>query len=220
MVQRSMDKNASWFEETWKYRDEVLYPTQFGVKSSDSIVPIPYEAFAQIGAEQVDPRWLQCGVLTFPPTPTRAAFTYVTSRLSNAWDDDRPNAKSVSSLGIELRLDNTSEEGWPIDVLLRLSAMQLLIGAGRFATARVLDEEDRVRVSPETFGKTSSMVALLATNVAGFQLLSGSFRLIQLFAISDAEHEFAAKRGGKEFLKILREKTSYPTNDIARRSAV
>ncbi|HEX2834287.1 MAG TPA: suppressor of fused domain protein [Thermoanaerobaculia bacterium] len=213
-----MATDHDWFEETWRYRDTVLYPEQLGTGSTGTIITIPYIAFAQMGVEQVDPRWLHCGVLMFPPTAARRNFSFVTSGLSTAWDDDEPDAASVSGLGIELRIDTFSEEHWPKDVLLRLSAMQLLVGAGRLAGARLLGHGDRVRVGAETFGGQSTMTSLLATEVADLQLPSGAFKLIQLFAITDAERELATTQGTEALLTPLRETTTYPVNDITRHS--
>jgi hypothetical protein len=215
-----MSEDGDWFEETWRHRDTVLYPEILGRDSGSSIITIPYVAFEQLGASQVDPRWLHCGVLTFPPVTSNVGFTFVTSGLSNDWDDEGPDPTSTSGLGIELRVDNVSDEHWPKDVLLRLSAMQLLIGAGRFAGARLLGDGDRVRVGGETFGDGSDMTGLLATKVADLQIASGSFQMIGLFAISDAEREFAAANGAEALLSLLRENTTYPINDVTRRSVV
>lgn len=215
-----MTEDYDWFEETWRYRETVLYPEQLGGTSDGSIVTIPYAAFAQMGVEQVDPRWLHCGVLTFAPTAWRSSFTFVTSGLSNAWDTDRPHALSLSGLGIELRIDNPSDEHWVKDVLLRLSAMQLLIGAGRVTGARVLGHGDLVKVGAETFGAESEMTSLLATKVADLRLVSGRFEMIQLFAITDAERQLVATQGVDVLLAVLRRDTTYPINDLARRSVV
>lgn len=207
-----------WFEETWRYRDEVVYPQILGSKTDGSIITIPHVAFAQMGVERVDPRWLHCGVLTFPPAAERPSFTLVTSGLSNAWDDDRPDPASVSGLGIELRIDAIANEHWAKDVLLRLAAMQLLIGAGRIARARLVGDGDRIKVGAETFGGRTTMMALLATKDTDLKLRSGTFALIRLFAISDAEREYASAHGDESLVVALREKTAYPVNDITRRS--
>jgi hypothetical protein len=215
-----VENESKWFEETWRYRDTVLYPDQFGRNAGGSIIPIPYAAFSQMGIDKVDPRWLHCGVLTFPPTTKGMGSTFVTSGLSNAWDEDRPDPASISGLGIELRIDNVSDEHWIKDVLLRLSAMQLLIGAKKLAGARLLANGDRVRIGSATFGEGSAMTSLLATKVADLQLPSGTFQMIQLFAITDPEREYAVMHGADALVAILRETTSYPVNEIARRSAV
>ena len=206
----------SWFEDAWRYRDEVLYREQFGSGSLRTIHPIPYEAFAQLGFDQVDPRWLHCGVLTFPPAGGRPHFTFVTSGLSNAWEDDRPDPESRSGLGIELVIDNASDEHWVKDVLLRLSAAQLLIGAGRYSGARILADGDRIRVGPDTFGEQSVMTGLLATKVTDLQLPSGKFELIRLFAITDAERELAVRDGAESLVAVLGRRTTYPVNDVHR----
>jgi len=211
-------EHDDWFEETWRHRDDVIYPRLLGSNTDGSIITIPQVAFAQMGVEQIDPRWLHCGVLTFPPTKERAWFAFVTSGLSNAWDANRPDPASVSGLGIELRIDVPADEHWAKDVLLRLAAMQLLIGAGRLTHAKLLEDGDRIRVGVETFGSRSSMAALLATRDTDLQLRSGTFALIRLFAISDEEREHASTYSAESLVAALRKKTAYPVSDITRRS--
>jgi hypothetical protein len=214
------DDADTWFEDTWNYRDTVAYPELIGATSDGRISTIPYVAFEQIGAVQVDPRWLHCGVLAFrPPSPT-AAFTFVTSGLSNAWDDARPDERSISGLGIELRVDVSREAHWTTDVLLRISAMQLLIGSGRMSGARLLGVGDRMKVGAETFGKNSSVTSLIAADGGQIQLPSGTFTLLQLFAITDAEREHAASHGADALLTILRARTAFPISDVTRASVV
>jgi hypothetical protein len=215
-----MSEHSDWFEESWRYRDEVLYPAQLGGDSTGSINTIPYEAFARMGFDQIDPRWLYCGILTFPPTGGRTQLIFVTSGLSNAWDDDAPDQTSISGLGIELRLDSPTDDFWAKDVLLRLSAMQLLIHVGRIAGARVLDDGDRVLVGEETFGDGSAMTSLLATEVADLRLPTGRFKMIQLFPITDAERQYAGAKGAEALLGALRQNTTYPVSDLRRSSVV
>jgi hypothetical protein len=208
------------FGESWRYRDTILYPDRLGNSSDPSISTIPYIAFAQMGVEQVDPRWLHCGVLSFPPTAERLSFTFVTSGLSNAWDDGRSSPASISGLGIELCIDDRCDEHWPKDVLLRLSTMQLLIGAGRFTGARLLRHGDYIKIGAETFGEGSAMTTLLTTKVADLQLPSGTFEMMQLFAITDAERELGVRQGADALVVALRQYTTYPINDIMRSSVV
>jgi Suppressor of fused protein (SUFU) len=215
-----MTENGDWFESTWRYRDEVLYPEQFRGSSDGLIRTIPYIAFAQLGAEQVDPRWLHCGVLAFPPTRARDSVIYVTSGLSNAWDDNTPDSESTSGLGLELRIDSPSQEHWAFDILLRLSALQLLIGAGRITGGRLLGHGDRIRVGAGAFGEHSAMTSLIGTKVADLQIQSGMFELIQLFPITDAERELAARQGLEALSLALRQNTTYPVSDCMRCSVV
>jgi hypothetical protein len=215
-----MAEQSEWFEEAWHYRETVLYPQQVGKRSDGSIITIPYVAFAQLGAERVDPRWLHCGVLVFPPQREQTSFTFVTSGLSSAWDESEPHPESISGLGIELRLDNRADEDWAKDVLLRLAAMQLLIGCGKFTGARLLGHGDRVRVGSETFGEGSAMTSLLVTKLSDLKLPSGTFEMLQLFAITDRERELGATQGAEVLMQALRQNTTYPVNDITRQSVV
>jgi hypothetical protein len=213
-------EKSEWFEDSWRYREEVLYPAEFGGKSNGLIDTIPYEAFAQIGFKHVDPRWLHCGVVAFAPIAKRQSYTFVTSGLSNAWDADGPDSTSISGLGIELRIETMSNEHWAKDVLLRLSATQLLIAAGRMTGARLLSSGDRIRVGAENFGNRSAMTSLLVTKVADLKLPSGTFEMLQLVAITDAEGELAKSQSAEALVALLRDKTGYPISDVGRSSLV
>lgn len=210
--------NGDWFEEAWLHRERVVYPDYFRSRSDGAIVTIPRIAFAQMGIEQVDPRWLHCGVLKFPRVTNEGAITFVTSGLSNAWDAVRPDPDSPSGLGFELRIDNLGDEHWVVDILLRLSAMQLLIAAGKFKGVRLIAHGDRVRVSNDTFAGTTEMTSLLAVKDADLRLPSGTFELISLFTITDAERQLAMSEGAESLIDLLKAKTAFPVNDVTRRS--
>jgi Suppressor of fused protein (SUFU) len=220
MERSPVSEDEDWFAATWRYREKVLYPEVFGGSGDGMIVTVPYQAFAQLGSKEVDRRWLHCGVLKFGSRTGRDAITFVTSGLSNAWDDERPDRASASGLGVELRIDNRSDEHWALDVLLRISAMQLMIGAGRFRGARIVGDGDRIRVGADTFGQGSAMAALLASKAADLELPSGTFEMIQLFAITGSELEFATTHGVTALIAELRRETTYPINDIRRQSVV
>ena len=213
-------EEGDWFHEVWRHRDEDVYPRLLGGSSGGQVFRIPYVAFSQLGAERVDPRWLHCGVLRFAPTADRHGFAFITSGLSNAWDDEQPNAAGVSGLGFELRLDNPTDEPWCKDVMLRLSALQLLVGAGRLPAGRLLEGDDVIIVGAQTFGGSTNMTALLASTIERVSLASGVFRILQLFAITDAEQRHASEHGEYALLSLLREKTAYPMNDVTRASVV
>lgn len=212
-------EQANWFEEVWRYRDEELIPENVGGRSDGRVTTIPYEAFEQLGAHQVDPRWLHCGVLRFPPSRSTAAYSFVTSGLSNAWDAVQPDRASVTGLRIELRVDSESEDDWIVDTLLRLSAMQLLIGAGRF-NGRILAHGDRVRLGAGAFADDSSLTTLVAVKTADMTVESGTFSILHLVGITDAERDFAMTAGVEELLNVLRAKTRFPMTDVARPSVL
>ena len=48
----------SSMEEVWAYREETLYPQLFGEKRS-GIYVLDFDVFSSLGAEDIDPAWLQ-----------------------------------------------------------------------------------------------------------------------------------------------------------------
>ena len=63
------------------------------------------------------------------------------------------------------------------------------------------------------------MTGLLAVKDADLQIPSGSFAVLHLFAITDAERQLAAERGAEVLIERLQEKTSFPVSDTTRPSA-
>ena len=88
-----------WFEAAWADREENVYPRLFGPESRGNFTlahSIFLETFRQ---DSFDPRWLHHGVFDFGPTATRASWLYVTSGMSNAWEDDEPDPAGPSEFG-------------------------------------------------------------------------------------------------------------------------
>src|SRR6476660_3928465 len=91
-----------WFERVWEYREESLYPALFG-SGKRGIFPIQAEMLTgTFKQESFDPRWLHYGVFEFAPAADRDSWLYVTSGMSNDWEQTsstRPrHPVSVASL--------------------------------------------------------------------------------------------------------------------------
>lgn len=128
------DDWQQWFERVWEYREETLYPRTFGTGSDGGIFVLTHELFnMRFGEATVDPRWLHHGVLVFPPVHPNTSWRYVSSGLSNAWEDDRPDPSGWSGLGIELVLQTPEKAQWGLNVTLNILAYQLLLAVGRLA---------------------------------------------------------------------------------------
>jgi len=92
------------FEAAWADREERLYPILFG-PMPPNIYPLDFEIFSGMTpADRIDPCWLTHGVFEIPPNASRPSWLYVSSGLSNAWEDDSLDPDSQSGLGCELTL--------------------------------------------------------------------------------------------------------------------
>lgn len=133
-----------WFKSVWAYREDTLYPSLFGSESV-GIFPLPAKMLTETFQQPaIDPRWLHYGVFQFAPTPTRKSWLYVTSGMSNAWEDDQPDPKGSSGLGCEFVFETTEPGQWPILRLLHVMACQILACHGRYPGRPPLSIFDRI----------------------------------------------------------------------------
>ena len=119
-----------WFEQAWADREENIYPRLFGPESR-GIFPLSSSVFLETFKQpSYDPRWLHYGVFEFRPTPTRCSWLYVTSGMSNAWEDDEPHPEGPSGFGCEFVLETSEPGDWAILRLQHLMAFQILLEHG------------------------------------------------------------------------------------------
>jgi hypothetical protein len=119
-----------WFEQVWADREENVFPRLFGPDLRGVFTlspPIFLETFKQ---PSYDPRWLYYGVFEFRPTATRSSWLYVTSGMSNAWEDDEPRSDGPSGFGCEYVFETTEQGDWAILRLQHLMAFQIHTGSG------------------------------------------------------------------------------------------
>ena len=215
-----MDKTL--LERVWEYREEVLYPTLFG-SGVRGIFPIPYDLFATTFTQaDVDPRWLHYGVFEYAPTSERRSWVYVTSGMSTPWDDDEPDPDGVSGLGSEFVFESTIQGDWAIRRLWQLMAYQILLFHDRYPGHSPLATFDRLPLRSSIWDKASEIQTLmLAPPDAGpgiQRLESGSFSLVHVVGITEAEAAYARAHDGVALLDQLRAEEAFPVTDPARQS--
>src|SRR6185369_15852338 len=113
-------------ERVWEHREEVIYVDLFGDPDPQGIYTLQPHVFERrFGPQPIDPRWLTHGVMVFPPTSRHSGWSYVSSGLSNAWEDEEPNPQGPSGLGCEFVLELVSPQLWAIGQVQELIAFQL-----------------------------------------------------------------------------------------------
>jgi Suppressor of fused protein (SUFU) len=207
---------ANPYESVRQCRDTEVYQRLMGREPLGPIVTIPRAEFARAGVKDVDPRWLRCGVLTFPPREAATTFTFVTTGLTDAEYGRRRPTRPRAGLGLELRIDTANDEEWAKTALLRVAASQLVIAAGTGGGSHLLAHGDLVRTDTLPCGTVSEMTTFLATAAGHYELPTGPFELISLFAITDTERRFNTLFGLRPLITLLRNHTSYPINDLPR----
>jgi len=166
----------------------------------------------------VDPRWLHYGAFQFAPTPTRKSWLYVTSGMSNAWEDDQPDPKACSGLGCEFVFETTEAGQWPI-LLLHVMACQILACHGRYPGRPPLSVFDRIPLRCAIDGRDSSVrTVMLAPSPYGIeqQLESGTFDFVQVVGITEEEALYAKENGGPTLLDRLKNAQAFPVTDPRR----
>lgn len=213
-----------WFEEAWSIRENQIYPQLFG-PYPPQICVLTFEIFKDVFKQDtVDPRWLHYGVFEVPPTPERQSWVYVSSGLSNAWEDDSPNPDGPSGLGMEFLLMTPGQAPWAVYRLLHVVAFQILVACGKYPGRDLLDFYDRLplrsSVSPESSALTWFMVGPPDGFQDRFQLPSGWVDLLAVVGITDDEAAHARAHGGDTLLEVLRKNASYPLTDPTRSSVI
>ncbi|SFN96981.1 Suppressor of fused protein (SUFU) [Variovorax sp. PDC80] len=215
----------SSMEEVWKYREEVLYPQLFGEKRKGIFVLGP-DDFSALGAQDIDPRWLHLGVFEFEPTPVRNSWLYVTSGGSTPWEGEPADydPEDYSWIGSELVLEVPSQAGetWPIKLLQKLLAYNVLLAHGRFGEDKPpLDYGDRIPLGGPIRQKAASALrhVLLAQPKhypATAQLDSGKFDFLHVVGISDTERDWAKARSSEDLVRLLEVHGHCPVTDPKR----
>lgn len=217
----------SSMEEVWAYREEVLYPKLFGEKHS-GICVLDAEDFTSLGAESIDPRWLHLGVFEFEPTPRRNTWLYVTSGGSTPWETEPAdyNPEEYSWLGSELVIEVPVQpkDPWPVKLLRRLLAFNVLLAHGRFGEDKpLLDYGDRIPIGEVirekgAIGLRNVVLAEPKHYPATAQLDSGRFDFLHAVGITDSEKDWAKARSSDALVRLLEVHGGFPVTDAGRKA--
>lgn len=194
----SSEQNLDWFEAAWAEREEVVYIRDFG-SIGPGIYPLDSDVFNRLGGTNIDPRWLTIGAFECPPTEMRKNWVYVTSGLSNAWEDKEPNPSAWSGLGVEFLIQTQTQSPWALALIRNLAAYQLMLATGQFGEREPLDFWSRTGVGSSIDFANSDLKALLFVPAPHFggvrQLPSGQFEYLQVIGLTAEEHAFGKERG-------------------------
>jgi len=218
------DNWTQWFSAAWAHREEVVYPELFGARLHGIYVLDPalyLETFAQ---ESFDPRWLHSGVFESAPNSAHDSWLYVSSGLSNPWEDDTPDPNGVSGLGCEFVFESAVQGAWAILRVQHLIAFQTLLSCGRFPGRELLGVFDRIplraSITPEPSALRWLMLAPPARFPSSVRLPAGAIDLLQVVGITDAEAQFARDRSGEALVEVLSGAGAFPVTDPSRTCTV
>jgi hypothetical protein len=210
----------STLEEVWEHREEVIYPRFFGPKSRGIFV-LEFDLFAKtFKQESIDPRWLHYGVLEHGPTD-RGTYHYVTSGASNPWEVEPEDyaKQAFSGFGTELVLETPGSADWPIVVLQRLLAFNILLVHGKYGDSKPLDYWHRLPLGGSITGNSvlhHLLVAPPTSYPSQCSLISGKVDLLHVVGITEKERDYAKANGSEALLKLLKERGAFPVTDPDR----
>lgn len=209
-------------QAVWMLREEQIYPALFGPGRRGVFALEPAVFTERFRQAEVDPRWLSHGVFEFAPTPRRRSWVYLTSGLSNPWDQPPETYEfdETSGAGLEFMFESAVQGDWAIRVLQNLLAYDLLLAAGRFPGRAPLAPGDGVPLGGDLpGGHIRHLVAALGEGLeAEFALPSGKVRLLAFTGITDAEAEWARTNGSAALIDRLRKAGHHPVTDPGRPS--
>lgn len=210
----------SALEDVWEHREEVIYPRLFGPKARGIFV-LEFDLFTNtFKQESVDPRWLHWGVLEHGPTD-RGLYRYVTSGASNPWEVEAEDyaKQEFSGFGTELVLETLETADWPIVVLQRLLAFNILLVHGRYGDSKPLDYWHRVPLGGSITRDSVLRHLLIApadSYPPQFSLASGRVDLLHIVGITEKERDYAKAHGSEALLTLLKDHHAFPVTDPDR----
>jgi hypothetical protein len=214
-----------FLERVWASREERVYPELFG-KLGPGIFPLDRETF-DVFKQEPDPRWLFTGVFESEPSSKHPGWIYVSSGLSNPWEQDGPVESSAepSWLGVEFLLRMTEQGAWAIRIVQRIAAFEILLAHERFPGRDRLSFGDRIPLGGPMVPQSQSLLTHLlvappADDRKLFQLESGCVDFIQLVGITEREAAFGRENGLDPLLVLLRSGGAYEVTDPTRPSLV
>ncbi|HKQ77558.1 MAG TPA: suppressor of fused domain protein [Blastocatellia bacterium] len=215
---------SDWFEKIWEYREEIIYPELFG--KLEGIYALTANTFLKtFGQESYDPRWLFYGVFISSPSAKRNSWLYVTSGMSNPWDDESPNPSRLSGLGCEFVFETVEKADWAILQVQNIMAYEILLSCGRFEGRDPIGFYDRMTLrSSIKPGFDSAIRNIMACPPVGypatFNLESGEVEFVALVGITDDEAQYARENEGEKLVELLTRAGAFPITDPARKSVI
>ena len=212
-------------ESVWAHREEVVYPRLFGPKSRGIFVLESDLFLNTFKQEKVDPRWLHYGVLEHGPSIGRGTYYYVTSGTSNPWEVEPSDysTSEYSGFGTELVLEVSERADWPIVVLQRLLAFNILLAHARYGESKPLDCWQRVPLGGPIVGDSALnhlLITLPQHYEAQFVLDSGKVDLLHVVGITERERDYAKEHGSEALLALLQNAGGFPVTNPLRSTVV
>jgi hypothetical protein len=221
-----MTEARGLLERVWEHREAAIYRQLFG-DTGPGIYPLSAEIFSKTFQKSCDPRWLTVGVFECPPIANRNTWAYVSSGLSNPWEEELPlgDPSELSGLGVEYVFNTTAQADWAIQLVQYVAAYDLLLNHGAFPDREVISPGDRIPVQVRDRSDRLSLIQRVMVLKPEFmpachRLESGDFYFLQLVGITEAESDLARASDTSTLCDRLRTAGALDVTDPWRLSLV
>jgi hypothetical protein len=214
-----------WRVKIWREREERHYTRFFGALP-ETVLPVPQSALIDIlpKGTYIKEEWSRHAVIEFEPNNKHPDYIYVTTALSQPWDVEEEkdlNSQGFSGLGYEMVLRTPQRAGWAVDVLHRLTAYQIGVGAGLMRGNRFKYGDWMLLNGPIDPNTPDTLLkAIFITQPKDydpiFVLPSGRVEMLQLVGISGGELAYLFTVGPDRLEADLYDADLAPTNDPHR----
>ncbi len=197
-------EKIKFIEKSWNQREEEVYKKLFP-NLPEEIYTVQDPNSIPVGGKLL--RELSYGVFSIPPTDDRPYWLYITSGLSNPFDQD----KRISGFGFELMIATKEKEKWAINILTNLMGDILSRGI-------VLDYDNQMDIEGKDFGDIAGLVFTEPDFLKkkSFKLQQQKFKLILTLGITEEELKFSSENDVEDLVRRLKEKEVYPLTSIKR----
>ena len=211
--------------QAWRQRDQILYPALFGTPRQ-GLRTLPAEMFTTLfNQPDYEANWTRGGVYEFEGNAQRAAWLYVTTGLSNAWDaTEKADVLTPSGLGCEFVLQTPFRAPWAVSRLHYLMAYHLLVCHGRYPDRQPLKDFDQIPLGTAIGTEPSELTWLMLAPPTGFPRLhptvTGGFEFYQVVGITGEEAAAGRVHGGLLLLEGLLREGAFPVTAPGRQTIV
>ena len=197
-------------EKIWEERLEEVYPRLFGALD-EKIYPLQPELFVEVFNQQrYNPKWLSFAVVVSPPNPDRDTWLYLSSGISDPWDDGtyEPQPDEYSGMGAEWVLETVSESPWAISLLQTVMGYHILTIEGEMGHVPAPTYGDGIRLGRSILGEQESTLQnlLIVKPVhypSSFRIRTGHADIFHLIGITDNEYLFGETHGNDALIEKL-----------------
>lgn len=202
--------------QAWEEREEKVYKSIFKNFPKEIITPEDPSKVVVGGVNLVH----SCaGVYMIEPTENLPYWTYITSGLSNPFDELTGNDESISGYGIELVLQTLKKEYWPVNLLFNL--MGYILETGKVLSWwHSMPCNGPIKADDSTCNITTILCVHPQHLPRTFELVTGGVDLIQIYGITDNEYSYCKINSSYNLINKLKKLPEYPAIVTTRSSII